>query len=115
MQTFTKLCTYFYLKKELDECKAYDGWTEEDQTEYYIKQNGFNPFNALKAVKTKLLREYKNILSDEAYRYIISTDKDYNFETELKQIQDDINTSLYENKKLVKKFLFDVYFNNKAN
>ena len=53
MTSIQDLCTIRYLRKAVEECKAFDGWTDDEMLEYFIQKNGFNPIEELKQMKVK--------------------------------------------------------------
>lgn len=106
---FCFLSTLLYLKEEKSKCDAYDGYSVEDQTEYYVKSNGFNPVEKYVSY-LKLFRDnYDLLLTDKAKELLtlpFSMPSIQKFGIELENIFSD-----YPNKDLIIKIYLDLYIN----
>lgn len=89
---FCFLSTILYLKEEKLKCNPYDGYSVEDQTEYYVKSNGFNPIEKY-LLYIKLFREnYDLFLTEKAKEFLslpFSISSIQNFGKELENIFSD--------------------------
>lgn len=105
---FQELCTYFYLKNEVKNCEPYDGYTKEEQLEYYINKCGFNPIEKLNIQKEKII----NILSNH-----VTLEEIGEFQGDFENLKihfENIKTKLnsFENKELILSFILEIYFKN---
>ena len=129
---FQELCTYFYLKNEVKNCEPYDGYTKEEQLEYYINKCGFNPIEKLNIQKEKIINILSNHVALEEvgkfqgdftdiystnrigfHNNIYSTNRiglHENLKIHLENIKMKLNS--FENKELILSFILEIYFKN---
>lgn len=105
---FNFLTSILYLKNEMSKCDEYDGWTKEDQTEYYIKQNGFDPI--------KKYEEQIDLFKKE-YIFVSSLSLDYS-SSKLERIQQfgkEIEEAFKEHpfKNLILQIYLNIYCDNR--
>ena len=117
---FQELCTYFYLKNEVKNCEPYDGYTKEEQLEYYINKCGFNPIEKLNIQKEKIINILSNHVTLEEigefqgdFNNIYSTNRiglHENLKIHFENIKMKLNS--FENKELILSFILEIYFKN---
>lgn len=49
---------YKFINEEIKKCKEYDGFSAENQLQYYIEINGFNPHILINEIEEKILSYY---------------------------------------------------------
>ena len=81
------LALLVYLKDCINQTEEYDGFTEEDQTEFFINQNGFEPKQELNKYKEIILIKYcNNIIIEEIKHHHNSKDLDLDRLSKLSEI-----------------------------
>ena len=73
MTSIQELCILRYLREAVKECEEYDGWTADEQLEYFIQKNGFNPILELKETKKRLIKKYCSPEIKEQIEYYYTT------------------------------------------
>ena len=105
MTSIQDLCAIRYLRKAVEECQAYDGWTDDEMLAHFIQKNGFNPIEELKQTKKRLIKKYCSKEIEEEIEFACkSKDLDLDRLNKLQSLIDELDID-----RTVRNIIYDLY------